>query len=201
MKSLPETRYTLIGKLRNPQDAEAWAEFATIYHPVIFRFCRSKGLQHADATDITQDVLAKIVGAIEKFDLNGGKRNFRGWLFRITRNLVVDFVRKRERNVLVQFDPALELATKPSKEESVEFQAAFQKQVFLIVSQKVRRQVELRTWQAFWDTEIKLIPVEQVAKALSMSTGAVYVARSRVLTRFKNHAQHILNETNEHFVQ
>ena len=200
MKSLPETRYTLIGKLRNPQNAEAWAEFATIYQPVIFRFCQSKGLQHADATDVTQEVLAKIAGAIEKFDLNDGKKNFRGWLFRITRNLVVDFVRKRERNVLVQFDPALELATRPTKEESVEFQAVFQRQVFLIVSQKIRQQVESKTWQAFWDTEIKLIPVEQVASALSMSTGAVYVARSRVLTRFKSHAQQILDETNEFFV-
>ncbi len=200
MKSLPDTRYTLIGKLRNPQDAEAWAEFATIYQPVIFRFCRSKGLQHADATDITQEVLTRIAGAIDNFDSDGGKKNFRGWLYRVTRNLVIDFVRKRERNLLVQFDPMLEIASKPTNEESVDFQNAFQKHVFLIVSQKVRQQVESKTWRAFWETEIKLVPVEQVARDLSMSAGAVYVARSRVLKRFKNQAERILNETSEYFV-
>jgi len=132
MKSLPDTRYTLIGKLRNPQDAEAWSEFATIYQPVILRFCRSKGLQHADATDITQDVLARIAVAIESFDLNRDTRNFRGWLYRLTRNLVIDFIRKRDRSLLVQFEPGLEhaLDRHPSTEESVDFQTAFQQQVF-----------------------------------------------------------------------
>ncbi|WP_442511448.1 hypothetical protein SH528x_003129 [Novipirellula sp. SH528] len=53
----PETRLSLIGKLHDPAAAEAWAEFVRLYQPIVFRVARQRGLQHADAEDLTQDVL------------------------------------------------------------------------------------------------------------------------------------------------
>lgn len=201
MKSLSKTRYTLIGKLHDARDAEAWSQFTAIYQPVIFRFCRAKGLQHADATDVTQEVLAKISAAIENFDLSREKKNFRGWLYRITRNLVVDFIRKRDKDPLVQFDAGLELATSlsPNVDESAEFQRTFERQVFLLVSQKIRHHVKPETWEAFWETEVNRKPVADAARDLGMSTGAVYVARSRILARFKSEVEQALEGTCEHF--
>lgn len=197
MKSLPETRYSLIYKLHNGQNADAWNEFATLYQPVIFRFCRAKGLQHADATDVTQDVLTKVAIAIDSFDGNGENRNFRGWLYRITRNLVVDFVRKRDKNPHVQFEAAIDLATSmsPSVDESAEFKDAFEYQVFLAASERIRQQVKPATWRAFWETEINQKSPGAVARELDMSTGAVYVARSRILARFKQEVELTLNQT------
>ena len=202
MKSPPETRYSLIGKLRNPQDAEAWSEFASLYQPLIFRICRAKGLQFADATDVTQEVLTRVAIAIEKFGCDQQKGKFRAWLYQITRNLVVDFFRNKNKNLLVQNDLALRLASErmPTRDESAEFQLAFQRQVFWMVAQDVRKQVKPETWTAFWDTEIKRKAVSDVAHELAMTVGAVYVARSRVLARFKKETALHLNDTREHFV-
>ncbi|MDB4778283.1 sigma-70 family RNA polymerase sigma factor, partial [bacterium] len=153
MNSTPETRYTLIGKLRNPQDAEAWAEFSNIYQPLIFRICRKRGLQHADAIDVTQEVLSKVAQASEKFSSERHGSTFRGWLYRVTQNLVIDFLRKRERNVLAKADYSLLRADdqQPVKnDESAEFRLEFQRQIFWLVAKDVRTQVKPQTWQAFW---------------------------------------------------
>lgn len=202
MKKPPKTRYSLIGRLHDPQDADAWSEFTAIYQPVIFRVCVSKGLQHADATDVTQEVLGKIVAAIEKFDLEREQKNFRGWLYRLTRNFVTDFLRKRERDPLVQFDAALALghAMPFDASDSVEFQRSYEKQIFLIASQKVQEIVRPQTWLAFWRTEIDQIPVTEASEELGLSVGAVYVARSRVLTRIKSEVEQILSQTSGEFL-
>lgn len=201
MDSTPDTRYTLIGKIRNPQDADAWAEFTSIYQPLIFRIVRARGLQHADATDITQDVLAKVASVIEKFSDQHPTGSFRGWLYRITRNVVVDFLRKQSKNPLVYSEQTMELTADadPTENESAEFQREFQKQIFWVVAKTVRTQVKPATWQAFWSTEIERQSVEQVAKNLKITVGSVYVSRSRVIARLRKEAQKKLSETSTHF--
>lgn len=200
MNSTPETRYTLIGKLHNPQDAEAWAEFTSIYQPLIFRICRRRGLQHADAVDVTQDVLAKVAQAIEKFDMDQHGATFRGWLYRVTQNLVIDFMRKRDRNVLAKADHSLIKADQEQgkgSEESIEFRLEYQRQIFWLAAKEVRSQVKPTTWLAFHMTEIERRPVEEVAKELKLTTGSVYVSRSRVIAKLKNQAELRLSETNQ----
>ena len=96
----PETRKSLLLRLKHtntstanasldPAQQQAWADFVVIYEPLIYRLARAKGLQHADAQDMTQDVFATVGGAIDRFDAEA-KGSFRGWLFRITRNLVIN---------------------------------------------------------------------------------------------------------------
>jgi len=42
--------------LRDLQNAEAWEQFVEIYTPLVYNYCRCRGLQDADAADVTQDV-------------------------------------------------------------------------------------------------------------------------------------------------
>ena len=202
MNSSPQTRYTLIEKIKDPQAADAWSEFTTIYQPLIFKICRSRGMQHADATDVTQEVLTRVANAIEKFQYDRNGATFRGWLYRITRNMVVDFFRQQKKNMSVNVEHAIsfQMDTEPTREESMEFQTEFRRQVFAIVAKTVQQQVKSETWAAFWMTEFERRSVEAVADELQMSPGAIYVARSRVLARLKNEAQKRMNETDQYFV-
>ena len=49
--------------------------------------------------------------------------------------------------------------------------------------ESIRGEFEERTWLAFWETAVVGRPAGDVASDLSMSPGAVRVAKSRVLRR------------------
>ncbi len=189
------TRYSLIGKLGNPRDAESWSEFASIYQPVIFRICRKKGLQHADATDVTQEVLAQVARSIDKFDADHPGATFRGWLYRVTRNSVVDFFRDQNRKPTVSAGTDVFANVQHPDAGSEEFYMEFQRQIFLTVSREVAARVNATTWKAFWETEMEKRSPEEVAVELGITVGALYVARSRVLARLKKAAAVRLQET------
>lgn len=197
MPDSAKTKYSLIGRLHDPQNLDAWNEFASIYQPLIFRICRQKGLQYADATDVTQEVMSKVAQAIDTFDSTQPGATFRGWLYRVTRNLVIDFFRKREnRGVVGAKTGVLDLVEQePDKNDSREFRLEFQRQVFSVVANAVRKEVQPNTWQAFWRTEVHDEPVDAVAASLGMSPGGVYVARSRVIARLRKAVEQRMNES------
>lgn len=197
MNHSPETRLTLIEKIRNPADVQAWGEFIEIYEPLIIETCRRKGLQHADAIDVAQDVLARVAGSVERFCHDAAGATFRGWLYRITRNLTIDLLRRRSRDALAQGEVPIDLGRipEPSTEESAEFDLAYQRQMFLLVARRVESKVKPQTWAAFWKVEVEQLDPTVVASELGMSRGAVYVAKSRVLARLRREVQKRLEST------
>ncbi len=97
MESAPTTSVTLLGRLhRDPADQAAWADFVDRYGPVIFGWCRGRGLQEAEARDVTQEVLLKVFRNMRAFAYDPA-RSFRGWLYTLTRNAWSDFVAGRAR--------------------------------------------------------------------------------------------------------
>ena len=71
----PETSPTLLGRLRqDPADPAAWSTFVLRYGPRIHAWCRQWRLQEADAQDVTQDVLVKLVARMRTFSLSSAAR-------------------------------------------------------------------------------------------------------------------------------
>jgi RNA polymerase sigma-70 factor (ECF subfamily) len=192
MSDQSKTRISLILRLRHPEDAAAWQEFVEIYQPLVFRLARSRGLQEADALDMTQEVLARVAGAINRWNPDPQLGSFRGWISRITRNLVIQFLRSKNHRPLTSDDSSIDqlIQATPDPSPVTElFDLEHERQVFAWAAEKVRSSFQPKSWQAFWLTAVENRPADQVARELGLSRGAVYIARSRVMARLKDKVQ------------
>jgi len=71
----------------------------------------------------------------------------------------------------------------PAAEPEAAWEEEYHKHVFRLACERVRPVVAAATWDAFWRTAVEGQETSAVARTLGMSVGAVYVAKSRVLTR------------------
>ena len=90
------TRQTLIRRVQDVHDERAWDEFVQVYKRYIYAVIRSMNISEQDADDLFQVVVIKLLDRLPKQDISQIKR-FRSWLSTVTRNCVIDFVRKRTR--------------------------------------------------------------------------------------------------------
>ena len=189
MHRCPDTRASLIIRLRDANDADAWSEFVEIYEPLIYQLAVRNGLQHADAAELSQEVLMVVARAAERFDTNPDRGRFRGWLFKITRNLMINYLVSQKNRTSGTGDPDLHQLLNevpdPNGEETKEFSFQHRRRLFAWAAQRVRREFKEPTWLAFWLTAVESRPVGEVSLRLKMSRGAVYVARSRVMARLR----------------
>ncbi|GAA4453124.1 sigma-70 family RNA polymerase sigma factor [Novipirellula rosea] len=188
----PETRASLIAGLTDPAAEEVWAEFVGIYRPLIYRVARAKGLQDADAEDVTQAVFGRVQRAIASFE-SQGPGSFRRWLYAITRNLVVTELTRGpfsgRRGPVATGDSEvirqLEQVADADEETTAIFRLEYQRVRFQMAAEKVREQISETTWMCFWLTSVKHRSVKEIAEELGRSVGAVRVARCRVLTKIR----------------
>lgn len=184
----PETRPSLMLRLREPQDQQAWAEFVSIYEPLVFRMLRQRGLQDADAADLTQQVILAVNQALDRWRPDGNPASFRRWLFSIARRLALRFLDRSQPKRGVGGTDMLKLLEnlpEPQHRTVALFDDECRNEVFRWAADQARGEFRESTWNAFWRTCVLNEPITQVADQLGMTTGNVYVARSRVIARLR----------------
>ena len=195
MTDSPSTRPSLLVRLRDPQDERAWSEFLEIYGPLVRRLAQRRGLQEADAADLAQEVFRAVAGAIDRYDPDPARGSFRAWLFRIARNLMVNLLASQRRHPRGSGDSdvarALEQQPAPEGEETILFEGEYRRRLFAWAAERVRPEFRPATWQAFWRTGVEGQEPAAVARALGMTVGAVYIAKSRVMARLRREIEHV----------
>jgi RNA polymerase sigma factor (sigma-70 family) len=188
MSANPETRESLILRLPTAADAQAWREFVDLYEPLVLRFAKRQGLQDADAREIAQNVLVAVAKAVDRWQPDQERGKFRAWLFRIARNQVINWVKKRTSELSIGRTgdlPELELVD-PKANERDDIELEYRREMFRLAAAQVRDSFSEKSWEAFWKTSVLDESVEHVAKTLGMSAGAVYIARSRIVARIRS---------------
>jgi RNA polymerase sigma-70 factor (ECF subfamily) len=187
MADVPATRPSLLVRLRDAGDSDAWADFVRLYAPAVYGYARRKGLQDADAADLTQDVLRGVAGSIGKLEYDARHGLFRGWLFTLAHRRLCDFFDRRQRREQPGGDSATHalLAEHPDGADEQRWNQDVEREAFAWAAERVRPTVSETTWQAFWQTAVEGRRAKDVAAVLGLSIAAVYLAKGRVMLRLK----------------
>ena len=202
MTKTPSTRQSLLVRLCQPSDERAWQEFMHIYEPLIYSLARRHGFQDADADDVCQEVFQATAKAIERWQARSDRGSFRGWLFRIARNIMINALRHRQRHPQgvggSDFKRLLDMQPADDGESQLLI-IEYERHLFQWAAAEVKDEFRQPTWRAFWLTSIEGRRPQEVAQQLGMSVGAVYIARSRVMARLRERVEEIegSNEASE----
>ncbi|QEH37682.1 RNA polymerase sigma factor CnrH [Aquisphaera giovannonii] len=199
----PLTRQSLLVRLKDPADGRAWGEFVAIYAPLIDRLARARGLQEADAADLAQEVFRAVAKAIDDYDPDPARGSFRGWLFRIARNLMINLLAARRSRPQATGDSdvrrLLDQVPAPDAAETALFDLEYRRGLFQWAAGEVRGEFREPTWRAFWLTAVEEREPKDAASELGISVGAVYIARSRVMARLRAVIEKVESETSGTF--
>jgi len=176
------TRPSLLLRLRDPRDAEAWRTFVDVYGPLVYNHGRRRGLKHEDAEDVTQKVFARITDAIRAFEYEPELGRFRDWLGTIVRNEINRFLKQSigaAHGKGGQDDPDLASLAAPAADTA--WTTEFNARILQVALERCRPRFEPATWRAFDRVWLQQAPAAQVAQELAQPIDWVYVAKSRVL--------------------
>lgn len=173
------TSGTLLERLRNPNEQEAWNRFADLYTPLLYYWLRRLGLAENDAADLIQEVFLVLVAKLPHFHYQKDGA-FRGWL----RTLTINKYREAQRRKKLPIVDGL--ADVPAKDaqgqfEETEYRRQLVQQMFHILED----QFPPSTWQYFHAYVIANRDPQEVAAKFGVSVGAIYAAKSKVLARLR----------------
>ena len=198
MAEPPPTRVSLLTRLKDGADVDAWREFVRLYGPVVYGFARKRGLQDADAADLMQEVLRSVARNAGRMEYDPTRGTFRGWLYTVTRNKIYNFLNGQRNRPKAVGDSAHQerLDAVPDRESDREsdWDLEYQRRLSARAMDRVRHEFQPNTWQAFWGTAVEGRGAQDVGSELAMTPGAVYVAKSRVLSRLREEVQRLQEE-------
>ncbi|WP_417387091.1 RNA polymerase sigma factor [Gimesia sp.] len=191
MSATPDTRASLLIRVRDPADQAAWHEFVEIYRPVILRLARQKGMQEADTDDVAQLVLVAVAKAVEQRPHDHGRAKFRTWLHRVAQNAILNALMrgKPDRSSgQSEMRELLKQHTTPDGPDSSLLRLEYRREVFRWAARQVRPEFQRNTWNLFWLTAVEGREIDEVAEEFGKNRGSIYAARSRVMRRIQEKA-------------
>ena len=186
---LLKTRSSLLSRLRHASDLASWQHFFDNYGRLIYQVCRRGGLDAQEAEEVTQETIVAVAQALPKFQLDRSKGSFKGWLWRVTRNHVADFLAKKYREGARRGElpdtgtgetPAIERFAGAEDSPDVLWEEEWKANLLDRALKRVRSQVSARSYQIFHLSTVKGWTVDQIKEALRTGRTQIYLARHRV---------------------
>lgn len=183
------TRSSLLSRLKNASDAVGWQYFVDNYGRLIFQVCLRTGLTRQEADDIVQDTVAAVAKQMPRFQYDRSKGSFKGWLSRVTRNHIADFLEKKTREASRRVElpeeqadglaAHHEIVAGGSESMDEHWENEWREHLMARALRCLQQQLPARTVQIFQMSAFDGWSTEKIAAALCLSRPQVYLARHR----------------------
>jgi RNA polymerase sigma-70 factor (ECF subfamily) len=181
----PTTSVSLLARLADLKNDDAWRTFLKRYQPQIEAWC-ARRLPRAEAEEVAATVLCKLVQKLPVFAYDSGRGRFRAWLRALVENEVASHWRRPGRlprspnaDALLRDwpDPASLDALADDLDDRIHADLEKAEQVAALV----RARVKPHNWEAFWRVVVEGQPTAEVARQLGLTVYAACQARLRIV--------------------
>jgi RNA polymerase sigma factor (sigma-70 family) len=192
------TRASLLGRLKNWDDARSWEEFAQTYSRLIRAVAIKAGLNEAEAKDVEQETLLCVAKTIHEFESNPERGSFKSWLLNLTRWRIADQFRRRapavaggsERNSTRTGTATIERVPGPHDLDA-EWEIEWKRNVFETAFARMGRKVKPKHFQIFDLYARRHWPAAQVARELGVTLIQVYLVNHRLTKLLKKEVDYL----------
>ncbi|QEH32937.1 RNA polymerase sigma factor SigX [Aquisphaera giovannonii] len=187
MSDVTDTSATLLQRLQDPGNADAWAEFAGRYGRAIKGWCLRRGLQEADADEVSQGIVAEIHDRLRRFSYDPWRGRFRGWLRAVTHSACANFL---ERDASRRFRPLVDdLPARDDLDAEVDREA--RRELMEAAAARVRARVTGRDWDVFRELTSGGRKAPEIAEGRGLSVASVYMIKHRILAQIREEVRRL----------
>jgi RNA polymerase sigma-70 factor (ECF subfamily) len=190
-----ETPVSLLDRLRLRPDAAAWQRLVDLYAPLIQNWLRYHALEPQDVEDLVQEVFVVLVRELPQFRHDLRRGAFRRWLRTITVNRLRNFWRALRSHPLANAgnqEKLLDQLEDPHSDLSRFWDQEHDRHVARRLLELLQPEFEPTTWKAF-HLLLEGKSTDEVAGLLGISANAVRIAKSRVLSRFRQEVDGLID--------
>lgn len=195
------TTTQILHQLQQEDFPQAWEALCNHFQPIIIHFGRELGLTSEQAEDAAQETLMTFVKALRNGRYDREKGHLSAWLFGIAQRVICN-IRSQAGRASGQQVQHTSGYSEPPDEQSVKltWETQWQRIVLSRCLQRVRREIDPGVYEAFRLYALMDTPAEQVAKHLDITRNAVYIAKTRVLSRLRAYIRQLeeVEETSHH---
>ena len=178
------TSVTLLNRVRDPSDAEAWQEFFQLYFPLVVKYVRWHGLNRLDAEEIAQQCMAALARQMRDFDYSPAKGRFRGFLRTMVRQRMID--RQRRKRIRQARTGELEAVAAPEEtNDDGAWDRLWMREHLLYCIHRLESRYSPQTVEAFRLYALQDWPVARVCRVLGMTANQVYVSKTPMIRRLR----------------
>ena len=173
------------------RDSLAWSDLVHLYYPLIHRWCSRAQVPSDEIADVVQEVFRAVSTAIVRFDPNRKDASLRGWMFGITQRQLMAYRRNARKQPdgeggteallriqqVTDDDCESSMITEPVADRILVVRSALE---------RLRSQIEPKTFSAFWQLMVDGKTPAEVADALQMKVATVYVIKGRLMRRLRD---------------
>lgn len=181
---MDSTRPSLLIRVKNKDDTDAWLEFFELYSPMLYTFARDRGLGHEDADDVRASCYETIVKRISEFDYSEENTGFRAWLRTMVTRRVIDLLRKKKFPIAENKDLSL-LADRSESLDDV-WEKNWRLHHLRYCVAQVGKRVRPQSFEVFRMLTENELDIESVCQIMDMNREQVYKIKSRFLAMVRD---------------
>ena len=182
------TTTQLLEDLKTTHDESAWTEFCSHFQPVVIEFARKLGLSNVEAEDAAQETMTAFFKAFKEGKYDKDKGRLSNWLFGIAKRVILNLRGRQPLEKLIA-----DKTTGTSFWDMVQddrtlgrtWELEWRQMVLKRCLEQVQQEFDPKVFGAFRNYAIEQFTIEEVCQRFGMSPNAVYIAKSRILSRLR----------------